>query len=67
MSLEEQIKLLQKDFPDMKPETKPTEKFPLPMSFRLGLKNTFQWYVNNLKFFNSVSKKLYDKRLGLKK
>ena len=30
MSLEEQIKLLQKDFPDMKPETKPTEKFPLP-------------------------------------
>ena len=30
MSLEEQIKLLQKDFPGMKPETKPTEKFPLP-------------------------------------
>ena len=30
MSLEEQIKLLQKDFPGMKSETKPTEKFPLP-------------------------------------
>tara|TARA_Y100000590_G_scaffold403872_1_gene490937 strand:+ start:22 stop:1032 length:1011 start_codon:yes stop_codon:yes gene_type:complete len=37
------------------------------ISLKLGLKNTFQWYVNNLKFFNSVSKKLYDKRLGLKK
>ena len=30
MSPEEQIKLLQKDFPDMKSETKHTEKFPLP-------------------------------------
>ena len=30
MSPEQQIKLLQKDFPDMKSETKHTEKFPLP-------------------------------------
>ena len=30
MSPDEQIKLLQKDFPDMKSETKNTEKFPLP-------------------------------------
>ena len=30
MSPDEQIKLLQKDFPDMKSETKNTEKFSLP-------------------------------------
>tara|TARA_Y100000590_G_scaffold91068_1_gene102719 strand:+ start:2339 stop:4069 length:1731 start_codon:yes stop_codon:yes gene_type:complete len=30
MSLDEQLKLLQKDFPDMKSETINTEKFPLP-------------------------------------
>ena len=30
-----------------------------------GLKNTFFWYLNNINFFSSVSKKLYDKRLGL--
>ena len=32
-----------------------------------GLKNTFQWYFNNMNFFTSISKKLYDKRLGIKK
>jgi len=31
-----------------------------------GLADTFQWYLNNMDFFISVSKKLYDKRLGLK-
>ena len=31
-----------------------------------GLKDTFKWYLNNIIFFKSVSKKLYDKRLGLK-
>ena len=30
-----------------------------------GLADTFQWYLNNIDFFTSVSKKLYDKRLGL--
>ena len=30
-----------------------------------GLLNTCNWYVNNMKFFTSVSKKLYDKRIGL--
>ena len=30
-----------------------------------GLANTFQWYLKNMDFFTSVSKKLYDKRLGL--
>ena len=30
-----------------------------------GLADTFQWYLNNIGFFTSVSKKLYDKRLGL--
>ena len=31
-----------------------------------GLTETFHWYINNFNFFTSVSKKLYDKRLGLK-
>jgi len=30
-----------------------------------GLKETFAWYLNNLKFFTSISKKFYDKRLGI--
>ena len=32
-----------------------------------GLTDTFRWYLNNMDFFISVSKKLYDKRLGLNK
>ncbi len=32
-----------------------------------GLSNTFDWYLNNKNFFNSVSKKLYINRFGLKK
>ena len=32
-----------------------------------GLIKTFNWYLNNKSFFNSVSKKLYVKRLGLRK
>jgi len=32
-----------------------------------GLSQTFDWYLNNMAFFNSVSKKLYINRLGLKK
>ena len=31
-----------------------------------GLADTYQWYLNNMRFFTSISKKLYDKRLGLK-
>ncbi len=31
-----------------------------------GLMKTFSWYLHNLNYFSSVSKKLYDKRLGLK-
>ena len=34
--------------------------------FDLGLVQTFNWYLNNKVFFNSVSKKLYINRLGLK-
>ena len=32
-----------------------------------GLSQTLDWYINNKSFFNSVSKKLYVNRLGLKK
>ena len=31
-----------------------------------GLLWTFNWYLNNKNFFNSISKKLYIKRIGLK-
>jgi len=31
-----------------------------------GLSETFSWYLNNKSFFNSVSKKLYINRIGLK-
>ena len=36
------------------------------ISLHDGLLQTFNWYINNKSFFNSVSKKLYTKRLGLK-
>ena len=38
-------------------------KIPL----QIGLAQTFDWYLNNKAFFNSVLKKLYINRLGLKK
>ena len=41
-------------------------KWKSKINLNEGLTNTFQWYSNNMKFFTSVSKKLYDKRLGLK-
>ena len=37
------------------------------ISLNKGLSQTFDWYLNNKIFFNSVSKKLYINRLGLKK
>jgi len=37
------------------------------ISMHLGLSQTFDWYLNNKAFFNSVSKRLYINRLGLKK
>jgi dTDP-glucose 4,6-dehydratase len=36
------------------------------ISINSGLSQTFDWYLNNKNFFDSVSKKLYIKRLGLK-
>ena len=36
------------------------------ISLQAGLSETFDWYLNNKNFFNSVSKKLYINRLGLK-
>ena len=41
-------------------------KWKAKINLKEGLENTFQWYINNKNFFTSVSKKLYDKRLGLK-
>jgi len=36
------------------------------ISLNKGLLDTFNWYLNNKVFFNSISKKLYTNRLGLK-
>jgi dTDP-glucose 4,6-dehydratase len=33
----------------------------------IGLSQTFDWYLNNKGFFNSVAKKLFINRLGIKK
>ena len=41
-------------------------KWKSKINLDVGLSHTFEWYVNNFNFFKSVSKKLYDKRLGLK-
>ncbi len=35
-------------------------------NFRLGLEETFDWYLKNYRFFNYFSKKKFFKRLGLK-
>ena len=40
-------------------------KWKSKINLNKGLTNTFDWYLNNKDFFKSVSKKLYDKRLGL--
>ena len=37
------------------------------VNFKSGLKETFIWYYENDKFFNNFSKRLFFKRLGLKK
>jgi len=37
------------------------------VNFRSGLNETFIWYYKNIKFFENFSKKLFFKRLGLKK
>ena len=37
------------------------------VTFNEGLELTIDWYLNNKAFFNSVSKKFYINRLGLKK
>ena len=41
-------------------------KWKSKINLEKGLSDTFYWYLNNMSFFTSVSKKLYDKRLGLK-
>ena len=40
-------------------------KWKSKMNLDQGLISTFKWYLNNMKFFSSVPKKLYNKRLGL--
>jgi len=42
-------------------------KWKNKINLNKGLHDTFNWYLNNKKFFLSISKKLYDKRLGLRK
>ena len=42
-------------------------KWKSKINLNEGLADTYRWYLNNMDFFISVSKKLYDKRLGLNK
>ena len=41
-------------------------KWKARIKLKQGLKETFDWYSSNFEFFSSISKKLYDKRLGLR-
>jgi len=41
-------------------------KWKTRTSLKKGLSLTVDWYLNNRQFITSISKKLYDKRLGLK-
>lgn len=41
-------------------------KWKSKINFDLGLKQTINWYLNNKKFIKNISKKNYEKRLGLK-
>ena len=47
-----------KIFKDLKWKTK--------IKFNEGLKKTIIWYYENKKFLNTISKKNYEKRIGLK-
>ena len=41
-------------------------KWKTKISFEKGLQDTIVWYLNNKKFLQNISKKNYEKRLGLK-
>ena len=41
-------------------------KWKPKISFEKGIKDTLDWYNQNRKFLNKISKKNYEKRLGLK-
>ena len=41
-------------------------KWKANIDFEKGLKETIGWYQNNRDFLNKISKKNYEKRLGLK-
>jgi len=41
-------------------------KWKAKIKFKKGLKDTIIWYLNNKNFLNKISKKNYEKRLGLK-
>ena len=40
-------------------------KWKPKINLNTGLTNTFKWYFNNMEFFKTISKKHYNKRLGL--
>ena len=40
-------------------------KWKPKINFEKGLKDTILWYLNNKSFLDKISKKKYDKRLGL--
>ena len=40
-------------------------KWKSKINIEKGLSQTVDWYLSNKKFLSSISKKLYEKRLGL--
>ena len=56
----DQLAQFKKIFPENK-------NLGIKINLNEGLADTYRWYLNNMNFFISVSKKLYDKRLGLNK
>ena len=42
-------------------------KWSASTKFKNGLKKTFLWYLDNKKYYTSISKKDIEKRLGIKK
>ena len=41
-------------------------KWKSKINFEKGLKETIEWYLENIKFLKQISKKEYESRLGLK-
>ena len=66
--LKKEITNLEKEYNFLKSKKSPSEIVGHKPSknFKVGLKETFDWYLKNYEFFKSFTKKKFYKRLGLK-